>query len=259
LLSPGDDYVVAVTSQISCSHCGAPLPVQPGEILITCSYCGFTSVVETGKAFEFEHSLILNKTATGQVFELVKSWMKNSFIAPKDLSKKSSVAEQSLVYLPFWVVTGEATSHYKGIFERIAPAVEKEGDITNHYDWMVLARTQTNFPTRSYHLALEGKIPFEATKIEKGAKVLNSEMSSQDAVQQARDEISNLHQFLAKDRVDRIVDIKTSFDVSGSYYMHAPVWFLTYDYKGKQFRVIIDGASGQVITGDLPSGDFNLI
>ena len=251
--------MVAVTNQISCSHCGAPLPVQPGEILITCSYCGFTSVVETGQAFEFEHSLILNAVAADQVFPMLESWMKNSFIAPKDLSKKSSLTEQSLVYLPFWVVSGEASSHYKGIFERVAPAAEKEGDITNHYDWMILARTQTDFPTRSYHLSLEGKIPFEATKIEKNAKVLNSEMTSQDAAQRARDEISNLHQFLAKDRVDRIIDIKTNFDISGTYYLHAPVWFLGYDYKGKRFRVIMDGASGQIITGELPGENFNLI
>jgi hypothetical protein len=251
--------MVAVTSEISCSHCGAPLPVQPGEILITCGYCGFTSVVETGKAFEFEHSLILNTLAANQIFDMTKSWMKNSFIAPKDLSKKASLTEENLVYLPFWVVSGEASSHFKGIFERVSPTVEKEGDITNHYDWMVLARTQTNFPTRSYHLSLEGKIPFEATKIEKNAKVLNSEMTSQDATQRAHDEIDNLHQYLAKDRVDRIVEIKTNFDVSGAFYLHAPVWFIGYEYKGKRFQVLMDGASGQIITGDLPGENFNIV
>ena len=251
--------MVAVTSQISCSHCGAPLPVQPGEIIITCGYCGFTSVVETGKAFEFEHSLILNTLPAAQVFDTIKGWMKNSFVAPKDLSKKSSLIEQNLVYLPFWVVSGEATSHYKGIFERISPPEEKEGDITNHYDWMVLARSQTDFPTRSYHLSLEGKIPFEATKIEKGAKVLNSEMSAEDAVEHARDEISNLHQYLAKDKVDKIVDIKTNFEVSETSYLHAPVWFLTYAYRDKRYQVLLDGASGQVIKGDLPGEDFKLI
>jgi len=251
--------MVSVTSQISCAHCGAPLPVQPGEILITCSYCGFTSVVETGKAFEFEHSLILNTLLPTQVFDTIKEWMKNSFVAPKDLSKKSSLIEQNLVYLPFWVVSGEATSHYKGIFERISPPEEREGDITNHYDWMVLARTQTDFPTRSYHLSLEGKIPFEATKIEKGAKVLNSEISAEGADEHARDEISNLHQYLAKDRVDRITDIKTNFEVSGTYYLHAPVWFLTYAYKNKRYQVLMDGASDQVIKGDLPGEDFKLI
>jgi hypothetical protein len=251
--------MVEVTSQISCSHCGAPLPVKPGEILITCSYCGFTSVVETGKAFEFEHSLILNTVTQGQVFDSVKEWMRNSFIAPKDLSKKASLMGQELVYLPFWVFSGEGSSHYKGIFERIAPAAEREGDITNHYDWLVLARTQTNFPTRAFHLSLEGKIPFEATKIEQGAKVLNSEMTSQDAAQQAHDEISELHQYLAKDRVDKIEEIKTNFEISTTYYLHAPVWFLAYGYKGKQFQTIIDGSSGQIIKGDLPGENFNLV
>jgi len=251
--------MVAVTNQISCSHCGAPLPVQPGEILITCRYCGFTSVVDTGKPFEFEHSLILNSVAADQAFDVVKGWMKNSFIAPKDLSKKSSVLEESLVYLPFWVVSGEASSHYKGIFERIPPPVEKEGDITNHYDWLVLARKETNFPTRSYHLSLEGKIPFEATKIEKSAKVLNSEMTSQDATQSAQDEISNLHQYLAKDRVDKITEINTKFDVSGAFYLHTPIWFLTYGYKGKRFQVLMDGASTQIVKGDLPGEEFNVI
>ena len=190
---------------------------------------------------------------------MLKSWMKESFIAPKDLSKKASLMEEELAYLPFWVVSGEATSHYKGIFERVAPAVEKDGDITNHYDWLILARTQTSFPTRSYHLSLEGKIPFEATKIEKDAKVLNSEVAAQDAAQRAHDEINNLHQYLAKDRVDKIVDITTNFEVSGTYYLHAPVWFVAYGYKGKRFQVLMDGASKQIITGDLPGQDFNLI
>ena len=114
-----------ITSQINCSHCGAPLPVQPGEILVTCNYCGFTSVIETGKAFEFEHSLIMNTVQPDQVFARIRDWMGNSFMAPKDFSKKSSLQEQNLIYLPFWVVSGEASTEYKGMFERISPAVEK--------------------------------------------------------------------------------------------------------------------------------------
>jgi hypothetical protein len=251
--------MVAVTSEINCSHCGAPLPVQPGEILVTCNYCGFTSVIETGKAFEFEHSLILNTVRAEQVFERIRSWMSGSFMAPKDINKKSAMVEQNLVYLPFWVVSAEASTHYKGVFERIAPAVEKEGDIADHYDWLVLARRQSDFPTRAYHLSLTGKIPFEATKIERGAKVLNSELGSDEVVQQARDEIENLHEYLAKDKVDRVVDIKTNLDVKGTYYLHSPVWFITYGYKNSHYHVLLDGASGEVIKGDLPNENFKLL
>ena len=251
--------LVAVAREINCSHCGAPLPVQPGEIIVTCNYCGFTSVIETGKAFEFEHSLILNSLQQTQVPELVRGWMSNSFIAPKDIAKKSAINEQNLAYLPFWVVSAEAKTHYKGVFERITPTVEKEGDITNRYDWLVLARRKSDFPTRAYHLSLNGKIPFEATKIDKGAKVLNSELDSSEAVEQARDEIENLHEYLSKDKIDRIVDIKTDLDVSGTYYLHAPIWFITYTYRNSRYQVLLDGASAEVIKGDLPSEDFKLL
>lgn len=250
---------MAVTNEINCSHCGAPLPVEPGEIIATCRYCGFTSVIETGRAFEFEHSLILNSVETTQVFNVVRSWMSESFIAPKDTQKKSAVAEQNLVYLPFWIVSAEARTHYKGVLERIAPAIDREGDITDQYDWLVLARRKTDFPTRSYHLSLSGKIPFEATKIDRGARILNSEIESDEAVRQAQDEISNLHEYLAKDKVDRITDIKTAFDVSGTAYLHAPVWFLTYVYKNTRYHVVLDGSSGEIIKGDLPTESFKVL
>jgi hypothetical protein len=251
--------LVAVTSQINCSHCGAPLPVQPGEILVTCNYCGFTSVIETGKAFEFEHSLILNTVEVTQVFALARNWMSNSFIAPKDTAKKSTLVEQNLVYLPFWVVTADAKTHYMGVFERISPAVEKEGDISDRYDWLVLARKKTDFPTRAYHLSLSGKIPFEATKVERGAKVLNSEMSSDEAVSQARDEIENLHEYLAKQKIDKVVDIKTEWNIAETVYLHSPIWFVTYGYKNSRYQVLLDGSSGEVIKGDLPNEEFKLL
>jgi hypothetical protein len=185
--------------------------------------------------------------------------MNNSFMGPKDLAKKAAITEQTEIYLPFWVVSAEAKTHYRGIFERISPPAEKEGDIENHYDWLILARKQSDFPTRSYHLSLNGKIPFEATKIEGGAKVLNSEVDSAEAVEQARDEIENLHEYLAKDKIDRVVDAKTEFDISGTYYLHAPVWFVTYGYKNTRYQVLVDGASGQVIKGDMPSENFKLL
>lgn len=248
-----------ITKEIACPHCDAPLQVQSGEILVTCKYCGFTSFIETGKAFEFEHSLILNSVQGAQVFKLVQSWMASSFIATRDLEKKSSLAEQNLTYLPIWVVSAEAQTHYKGIIERIAPPSQQEGDIANQYDWLVLARKVSGFPIRSYHLSLAGKIPFDAARIEGGAKILNSEIDGDGAAAQARDEIEQLHEYLAKEKIDRIEDIKTSFTVSSSVYLHAPVWFVTYMFKNSRYQVLLDGSSSQVIKGDLPGTDFKLL
>jgi len=251
--------MVEVVKTIACPHCNAPLPVQAGEILVTCRYCGYTSVIETGKALEFEHSLVANVVKPEAVFELVRSWMTNSFSAPGDLAKKASLVDQSLIYLPLWVVVVEAKTHYRGVLERIPPPSEREGDVENRYDWLVLARRKTDFPTRSYHLSLGGKVPFDAMRIERGARILNSEFDADEAAAQAKDEIENLHTYLAMDKVDRVLDVKTSFDISGTFYLHAPVWFISYSYKEVRRKVILDGASGEVITGELPTGDFKLL
>jgi hypothetical protein len=251
--------LVSLTREISCTHCGAPLQVEPGEILASCKYCGFTSVIETGKPFEFEHSLILNTVQAPEILKLIQGWMASSFIASKNLQKAATIVEQNLIYLPIWVVSTEAKTHYRGILERVSPPIEREGDIENRYDWLVLARRQSNFPTRSYHLSLGGKIPFDFSRIQGDAKVLNSEMTSDEAVAQARDEIRNLHEYLAKEQIDRVLEANTQFNTTNSFYLHAPVWFVTYIYRNSRYQVILDGSSAQVITGDLPSTDFKLL
>jgi len=241
-----------IIEQIECSHCGAPISVQPGEIVATCKYCGFTGVIETGKAFEFEHSLILNKLEAGQAAETLKSWMERSFMAPRDLSRNAEIKETSLVYTPFWIVSLRASSHYKGIFERISPSVTKEGQIENDYAWLVLARKASYFPTSSYKTPLEAKVPFDFTKIQRDAKVLNSEIEAGEAVSIAKEEIENLHSFLLKKDVDRLIEFSTSFEIKSTTYIHAPIWSITYEYKTTEYHAYVDGATGEVVKCDLP-------
>jgi len=248
-----------IVNQIACSHCGAPLPVKPGEILVTCRYCGFTSEIETGRPYEFEHSFIVNKYSDTQIRELVKDWTSGTFSAPRDLASKASVSESELLYLPLWVVVATAHSQCKGIFERISPPVTTEWTLENSYEWLVLARRGSDFPTRSYEIPLEAKIPYDFSRIEAGAKVLNAELDAAEATEIAKNEIRNLHQFLSKEKVDRIIEMTTDFDVKSTLYLHGPVWFVSYDYKRTRYRVLVDGATGEVIKGDLPAPEFKVL
>ena len=250
---------MGIVDEIKCSHCGAPIAFEPGEILATCKYCGFTIVIETGQTFSYEHSLLLNKYDPVQVEEQVRSWMREGFLKPSDLAKKSKITEKQLVYLPFWVVSVEAKSSYKGIFERITPAVTKEGTIEKEYDWLVLARKGTEFPTRDYDVPLEGKIVYDFRRIEGFAQVFNSEVDKSDAEEQAKVEIENNHRFLAQQDVDKIVEIKTETKIEETVYLHAPIWFIKYDYKSKVYQLIVDGATGTVIKGDIPAKGFGIL
>jgi DNA-directed RNA polymerase subunit RPC12/RpoP len=248
-----------IVNEIKCSHCGAPISFRPGELLATCRYCGYTVVIETGQTFTFEHSLLLNKFDQVQIETPIRDWMKEGFLKPSDLARKAKVVETELIYLPFWVVSVEAKSSYKGIFERITPAVTKEGSIEKDYNWLVLARKATEFPTKDYEVPLEGKIPFDFRRIEGFAKVLNSEIEKNEAEEQAKAEIEADHKFLAQQDVDKIIDMKTEIQIEQTVYLHAPLWFIKYEYKGKDYQLILDGATGTPVKGDIPPAGFGIL
>jgi hypothetical protein len=250
---------MAVAQNIRCSHCGAPVEFKPGEIIATCKYCGFTTVIETGAPFNFEHSLLLNKYDLNQADDLVRDWMRSGFMKPGDLARKSKIVEKNLVYLPFWVVSVKASSSYKGIFERIAPAILKEGKIKKEYNWLVLAREAARFPTREYDVPLEGKIPFDFRKIEGFAKILNSEIDRDEALELAKQQIEAHHRYLLEQDVDKIVNMTTEFDLKQMVYLHAPIWFIKYDYRGENYQLLIDGATGMALKGDIPQKGFGIL
>ncbi|HSQ48174.1 MAG TPA: hypothetical protein VLL96_00635 [Candidatus Deferrimicrobiaceae bacterium] len=247
---------MAIAQNISCSHCGAPVEFKPGEIIATCKYCGFTTVIQTGQAFNFEHSLLLNNYSPEQIENFVRDWMRSGFMKPGDLARKSKITEKNLVYVPFWTVSLEATTKYKGIFERISPPIVKEGQIKKEYNWLVLARDAAGFPTREYNVPLVGKIPYDFRKIEGFAKLLNSEMQRDQAIELAKQQIDAHHRFLLQQDIDRIVEADTVVELKQMVYLHAPVWFIKYEYKGSNYQLVVDGAKGMVLKGDIPTGKF---
>jgi hypothetical protein len=250
---------MSIVQEIKCSHCGAPISFQPGEILATCKYCGFTVVVETGETFNFEHSMILNKFDLNSIDEPIRAWMREGFLKPGDLAKKSKITQKELEYLPFWVVSADVSSTYKGVFERMTPAIVKEGKLDKEYDWLILARKASEFPTREYEVPLEGKIPFDFRKVEAFAKVLNSEVDKDAAVEFAKQQIEENNRFLLQDEVDKIVEMKTEMKVKQVVYLHGPVWFVKYEYKGQIYQLFVDASAGTIIKGDIPSGEFKIL
>jgi hypothetical protein len=182
--------------------------------------------------------------------------MRSGFMKPRDLARKAKITEKNLVYLPFWVVSADSTTIYKGIFERISPAIVKEGRIQKEYSWLVLAQNASSFPTLEYDVPLTGKIPYDFKKIEAFAKFLNSEMTREEALEITKQQIEELHRFLLQQEIDRIVEIKTTVYSKQTVYLHAPIWFIKYEYKGNSFQMIVDGAVGMVLKGDIPSSKF---
>jgi hypothetical protein len=88
---------------------------------------------------------------------------------------------------------------------------------------------------------------------------LNSEIERDEALELARQQIEAQHRFLLQQDVDKIVDLSIEFDVKQMVYLHAPIWFIRYDYRGESYQMLIDGATGMVVKADVPEKGFGIL
>jgi len=47
--------------------------------------------------------------------------------------------------------------------------------------------------------------------------------------------------------------------VKQAVYLHAPIWFIKYNYRGESYQLLLDGATGTAIKGDIPQKGFGIL
>ncbi len=245
--------MVEIAEEIGCPDCGAPLKIRPGEAIITCEYCGSDVNLAVGKKYFLKHSIIPATYDNQAIMGEIKSWMKKGFLKPSDLARRSKILGAELRFLPFFIVNVTATSSYEGVLTRTGLNLPKKGEFSKTYYWKVLGRRGSHFPTRSYEVPASGKADFNLSLLSKDGKFLNSELDEREAGEITTQEVKEHHKFLLSAEVDHITSIDTRVDIKNTEFLHAPVWFIKYEYGGKTYEVILDGATGDEITAEIPS------
>lgn len=242
--------MVEIVEKISCPSCGAPLKIKAGEIVVTCEYCGTAVNLKAEKPFVFKHSIIPNKYSREEVETLARTWMRSGFAMPENLSQKAQLRQVRLVFLPFYVVTVHAVTDYRGVLTRTGQPQEVKDSLVRDYQWTIIGRRSTTFPEREYKIPLSGKSSFDLSLVQ--GEFLNAELDENEAQERAKTEIESHHNYLIKEKVDQITESTTTMDVKDSEFLHAPVWFIGYEYGGTLYHLLMDGSTGEVIQGDIP-------
>jgi len=241
-----------IANEIRCSNCRAPITYKQGELLATCSYCGFTVVIPTEKTFMLKHSMVLPRLTDVDARRVLGNWMGIGFLKPSDLARHSTIKEMRLTMLPFWLVPLECASKYEGTFERLGTPQERSGVLSRSYDWLICARKLEAFPTRDYLLEPGSLVPFDFRILPSSAEVMNCEVEDTEAIEKAKAEVEDLHKAILSDNIDKFLEFTSSFNLGEEVYLHLPFWFITYEYRGGRYLVLVDAASGRVVRGDFP-------
>ena len=247
-----------LVESINCPHCGGPLNLTTGEVIVTCPYCGSAVRIRSDKPFLLPHSMLPARFDQAGATAQILGWMEGGVMKPDDLRRGSRITSLECLYIPFYVFEVDATTAYAGVLTRTGTNERRAGDLVRNYFWKVLGRRSGEYAVAEYHIPLTLKVPFDTTAMLKQARLLNAEVDEDEAARIAQEEIDVRQKELLKDVVDVMENATTTATVKDSEFVHAPLWFASYEYRGKAYKIVVDAASGDVVQGDIPmaSGGF---
>jgi len=241
-----------LVESLNCPQCGGPLRLTTGEVIVTCLYCGSSIRVRGDKPFLLRHSLLTARTDRDAVRRVIEAWMSDGIMKPDDLRRASRVTSLECVYVPFYVFEVDASTSYVGVLTRTGTNERRSGTLVRNYFWKILARRSGEFAVADYHLPLAYKAPFDTAAMVRDARMLNPEIDEDEAARIAREQVEAHQRELLKDLVDIVESAETKVDLRDPEFIHAPLWFAAYEYRGRPYRLIVDAASGDVVRGDIP-------
>lgn len=126
--------------------------------------------------------------------------------------------------------------------------VKKTYELDENYSYPVVAlKALTEYQPRDFQFALEERTLFDVSKIPKGLKILNGDVSEEAAKYEAKTLVDQLQSKKAHSQHHMIQQIHTEEDVADGELMYVPVWFVRFDHKGKKIILVVDGNSGNPI------------
>jgi hypothetical protein len=117
----------------------------------------------------------------------------------------------------------------------------------NHNYPVVALRALYEYQPHDFEFALQDRMIFDSSKIPKSIRILNGDVSEDDARNQAKTLVDQLQSMKAHKKYHMIQQINTEIDVGETELLHVPIWVTRYDHKGKKMVLIMDGNSGMPI------------
>jgi len=269
---------------VGCKECGATVNVGEGERTTKCAFCGSAQVLaQATDANSIRPESLLPFGITKQVAnERFGTWLKTLWFRPNDLTKMASVQEMGGVYVPYWSFDSGVYSSWSA--ERGWHYMESEQVQETNADGQTEWRTREVQKTRwepasgsrqDYYkdvLVCAGKGLPEALAV----KFVSFEMARLVPYQpqflagwRAESYTLDLMPGWAKGQgiiaqgqeqrcssdiggdTSRGLQVSNQFQQSAFKHVLLPVWIAAYRYKGKVFRFLVNGQTGEIV-GEAP-------
>lgn len=265
--------------EVKCQSCQAISSFEPNRVAQNCEFCGSAALVPYKDVDEVirPESLLPMKVSESRVREDIRRWYGSRWFAPNALGQKAMTDTLRGLYVPYWTFdakvhaqwTAESGTHYYTTetytengqrrtrqvqHTRWTPA---QGELDHFFDDELLCgskgvhpkllREVEPFPTKE-------AVPYDPGYLA-GFVVERYQIDLGTASQTSRAEMERQVEALCSEQVpgDTQRNLRTAQQYTAQTFKHvlAPLWLLTYVYRGKPYQVVVNGSTGK-IAGEHP-------
>ena len=267
-----------------CSNCGSTVDTSVDKRSYTCPFCDSNFVTEIQFSDDRQRpEFIIGFAITAeQAKEKYFEWLgQNSWFRPGDLAAKATTEKQKGVYLPFWHFSMEAFSRWSAsigeYWYRTETYTTRENGKTvtktrrvRETEWFPLSGQHQRYYYGYLVPATKGISnkeshaiqPFQLSALARYRPYyLAGWMAEEQSIDQAA-AISLTHTEFSKRQerevaaflpgdTHRSLSVQTEFDTHGSDLILLPVHVLSYRYRDRVYRFLVNGQTGKVV-GEKP-------
>ena len=265
---------------VKCQNCQAISVFAPSRVAQKCDFCGSPTLLpyDDIKPPIRPESVLPFTVSTTQVRDALRNWYSSRWFAPNLLKKSALTDTVKGIYLPYWTFdaqtqadwTAESGTYYYDTESYQDANGRSQTRQVQRTRWQSAAGRVDNFfddelepATRGVHAALLRRVePFPTKNLAaynaaylSGWTVEQYQIDLITAAKQVRTSMDDKLRQLCGQAVpgDTHRNLHVQAHYSGQTFKHilVPVWLITYDYHGKSYQVLANGATGQ-LAGEHP-------
>jgi hypothetical protein len=237
---------------LGCPRCGGMVPIPEGQAIVICPFCEMRSVVRGENGVRrYQVPNRIDRTAAEKAFQ---KFLSSNMAIAGSVKKEARLTEVLTMHLPFWATWGRGLGWVLGQ-NRVGSGSDthyesREVKVIQEMIWNHAACDVGEFGVTE--ISLEGRPlePFNVDDLHRSGMVFEPTGSAREALEQAHATFEKSISSQAK--VDRVSQTFVRILNTRQGLVYYPLWVMRYDYRGRNFQVVIDGFSGEALYGKAP-------
>ncbi len=263
--APKRDEFAENAQLYSCPSCGAELITDQNTAATECYYCHNPVVLQGRLSGDYRPSKVIPfKIDRAGAHEIFRSWCKKRWFLPKEFTKESQLLHMQGVYVPFWVANCDIHGQMMATCKKIRSWTSGSYRYTETKEYEVFRDASIQFigipadgASKIEDALMEAIEPFNYDDTQDfEMSYLSGFMSDKYDVNKSQvfprvknRAINGSDQLLRSSMTgySSVRVTRSDMHILGTkwQYMLLPVWFMTYQYKGKQYAFAINGQTGK--------------